>query len=172
MECQICRKNDATIHLKQELNGQTKELYVCEECASEHGFNVQSPMSLTDFLFGLGEAQEKAPDGKDKTCAVCHMRRSDFKKTSLLGCQDCYESFAEELEPLLAAMHRRPLHVGKVPASDRLAAETAELQRKLEAAVGAQNFEEAARLRDAMRDLRAGAEEDKPAPSGGSSRGG
>jgi len=81
------------------------------------------------------------------------MRRSDFKKTSRLGCPACYEAFAEELTPLLAAVHKGTHHIGKVPAgaAHDSPAEIVALQKQLNEAVAGERYEEAARLRDVIR---------------------
>jgi protein arginine kinase activator len=84
------------------------------------------------------------------------MRIADFKKTSRLGCQACYETFADELKPLLEAMHKGNQHVGKVPAHKEaqgaakagLLPSLAGLRQKLEAAIAAEQYEAAASLRD------------------------
>ncbi|NQU40259.1 MAG: UvrB/UvrC motif-containing protein [Lentisphaerae bacterium] len=155
MKCEICECNDASVHFKQVCNGQIKEMYVCEECAAENGFDLQSPLSMPDFLFGAGLQQDKQAASKGKTCLVCGSTGKDFKKRSLLGCPSCYEAFAEELSPYLRAMQKGVRHVGKAPAGEALTAEIAAMQQALERAVSSQDFEEAATLRDRIRDLRA-----------------
>lgn len=154
MKCELCKKNEATVHLKQASDGKVREVHLCEECAAEKGFDVQSPLALTDFLFGLEIQQQTEPDGIDEACPNCHMRRSDFRKTSRLGCAQCYETFSDELTPLLAEMQKGSQHVGKAPKSEKILGEIASLRRKLDEAVASQNFEEAARLRDAIRGMK------------------
>jgi protein arginine kinase activator len=90
-----------------------------------------------------------------RSCLVCGTTGKDFKKRSLLGCPSCYEAFAEELTPYLRAMQKGGRHVGKAPAGESLTAEIAAIQQALERAVSAQDFEEAATLRDRIRDLKA-----------------
>ena len=150
MKCEICKAGEATVHFKQVCNGSVKELYACEKCAAQNGFDAQSPLSMTDLLFGTRDQADKAP-APEKTCPVCGMRRRDFRKTQRLGCAACYETFAEELAPLLRAMQKGCRHVGKVPAGEMVSAEVAALQQALEKAVAAQDFEEAAQLRDRIR---------------------
>lgn len=154
MNCEFCKKNEATMHFKQAYNDQVKEVHLCQECAEENGFDVQSPMSLTDFLFGLEVQEEVGPGGPDKECPNCHIHRSDFQKTSRLGCAVCYETFSGDLTPLLADMQKGTQHVGKVPASERISVGIVSIQRDLDEAVASQNFEEAARLRDAIREIK------------------
>lgn len=157
MQCELCKAKPATVHFKQVCDGAVREMFICEACAAKKGFDAQAPMGLTDFLFGFGSPPkvEKPAPVEDKACSTCHMRRSDFRKTSRLGCPACYDTFADALAPILEDMHRGLVHVGKVPAGASLASRVAALRTELDRAVAAQSFEEAARLRDAIRELSA-----------------
>jgi protein arginine kinase activator len=112
-------------------------------------------------MLGLGTQKEPVAKKRDVVCALCHMRIADFKKTSRLGCQACYETFADELKPLLEAMHKGNQHVGKVPehkaangaAKVGLFPSLAILRQKLETAIAAEQYEEAASLRDQIRQI-------------------
>jgi protein arginine kinase activator len=154
MKCEICQQNEAAVHFKQVVNGSVRELHVCQDCASENGFDVQSPMALTDFLFGLGMPDTEVDGTLEKTCPSCSLTLSAFRKHSRVGCARCYETFSEELETVLRAMHGADRHVGKVPAGEKLSAEIVAMQRALERAVSQEDFEEAAELRDAIKNLK------------------
>lgn len=154
MKCEICQENEAAVHFKQVVNGSVRELHVCQVCASENGFDVQSPMALTDFLFGLGMPDTEVDGTLEKTCPSCSLTLSAFRKRSRVGCARCYETFFEELDPFLKAMHGADRHVGKVPAGEKLTAEIISMQRALERAVSQEDFEEAAKLRDAIHNLK------------------
>jgi protein arginine kinase activator len=157
MQCEICKTMEANVHLKQVCNGIIREVHVCQDCAAKHGFDAQSQMSLTDFLFGMaGTQQDVMLPGDEKACPACHARWVDFKKSSRLGCAVCYTTFSAELGPALASMHKKDTHVGKVPARLAHTVEAASLKRALNDAVAAQNFEEAARVRDRLKDLETG----------------
>lgn len=158
MRCEYCGEHDATVHLTQLLNGEMKKYHLCKECAAKHGINIDDPVSLADLLF-KPEPSEPAGEAKSEPrCPQCHMRLSDFKKASRLGCPACYESFSAELAPLLLGLHKRPLHVGKRPDGVCLAQDvqdrTDRLSRSLKAAIAAEQFEEAARLRDELKEAR------------------
>jgi protein arginine kinase activator len=155
VKCEVCKKNDATVHLKQAADGKVKECHLCEACAAEKGFDVAAPMALTDFLFGMEVQQDTpaAPGEPEVTCAACGMRTSDFRKRSRLGCPRCYETFSADLEPMLAGIQKGTWHTGKVPERQKLSAEIASTRKLLDEAVEIQNFEEAAKLRDLLRDL-------------------
>ena len=158
MQCELCKEREATVHLTQVIEGAIKKLHLCEDCAAKSGVDVHGPLSISDILLGLGVAKEPAG----------HMRRTDFKKTGRFGCAECYHAFAEELPPLLKAMHRADQHTGKIPRRESArvlaGAELATLQQNMEKAIAAENFEEAASLRDRIQACRARlAEEEKKA---------
>jgi len=162
MLCDACSQKEATIHLTQMINNEVKKIHLCEDCAAESGLDVNSPMSITNVLLGLGaqKAEDSESPGK-KTCAVCHMRLSDFKKTSRLGCGACYEAFADDIKPLLEGMHKGLQHVGKVPSRKSTGASAVlpslpALRKALESAIATEQYEEAARLRDQIRRCKEG----------------
>ncbi len=173
MKCELCQEQEATIHLTQVVDGAVKKVHLCEACASQSGFDVHGPMSITDILLGLGHqdptatAKPAAIKARDRSCPRCHLRRADFKKSGRLGCPDCYAAFADELEPLLRAMHRGDQHRGKVPAREQERVRTTRavdsLQAQLEEAVRAERYEEAAQLRDAIQAARGADQEDTDA---------
>lgn len=165
MKCELCKDKEATIHLTQVVEGMVKKIHLCETCAAASGFDVHGPMSITDILLGLGESGAKAkPSIKsvERSCPQCHLRRVDFKKTGRLGCPSCYATFADELAPVIRAMHRHEQHKGKIPERQRNTVEQSEavaaLKNDLEAAINEERFEDAARLRDELNALRARAD--------------
>ena len=107
MLCEHCSEREATVHLTQVIDGEVKKLHLCEECAAESGFDVHGTMSVTDVLLGMGGQMAASPppaESIERSCPVCHLRRSDFKKTGQFGCPACYETFSDELKPLLKAI--------------------------------------------------------------------
>lgn len=155
MICEFCERNEATVHLKQVCNGDVREMDICADCARERGFDVQSPLSMTDFLFGMGGPPKAREEEREKACGSCHMRTSDFKKSSRLGCPSCYEHFAEELAPMLKSMHKAVRHVGKTPVHERIEGDIHLLRDELQKCIAGQDFERAAVLRDRIKALSA-----------------
>lgn len=152
MLCEICKTQEATVHLTQVIDGSIKKLHLCEQCAQQNGFDMQGPISITDILLGMGGKREEAAPAAERSCPRCHMRKTDFKKSGRFGCAACYEAFADDLPPLLRAMHRNDRHIGKVPAREAVrvhaAKELASLQTALDRAIADEKYEEAARIRD------------------------
>jgi len=159
MMCCICKEREATVHLTQIAGDKMQKVDLCEECAKTKGVNDPTGFSLADLLLGLGASQEieQASGGVEVKCPHCGFTQADFKKTGRLGCPECYKTFAEGLEGLLKSMHKGTRHVGKVPESlrrnrdlsDRLMA----LQKKLNQAIEDENFEQAALLRDEIKQM-------------------
>lgn len=161
MMCEICGKKMATVHWTEMVNDAVKKMHLCEDCAAAKGLDVNNPTAFSDVMLGLGAQKEPAARERDVACAFCHMRIADFKKTSRLGCQVCYETFAEELKPMLEAMHKGNQHVGKFPAHKATGSvvpvipslSLAGLRQKLATAIAAEHYEEAAALRDQIRQI-------------------
>jgi protein arginine kinase activator len=89
------------------------------------------------------------------TCPSCGIKYMEFKAAGRFGCPHDYEVFREPLLPLLERIHRGRRHVGKVPpnALKRTAVQTElrNLRQQLQTAVEREEYEQAARLRDLIR---------------------
>ena len=159
MLCMCCKQNPAKVHLTQIVGDKMQKVDLCEECARQKGVNDPAGFSLADLLLGLGAAQEIAPPGAEEVkCPSCGFTQADFKKAGRLGCSQCYHTFAEGLESLLKSMHKGTRHVGKVPQALRRSRDLNDrlkhLQKKLDKAVTSEDFEQAASLRDEIKDTK------------------
>ena len=159
MLCSICKEKPATVHLTQIVGDKMQKLDLCEECAKAKGVNDPSGFALADLMLGLGAAQEieQAGGGTEMKCPRCGFSQADFKKSGRLGCSECYTTFAEGLEGLLKTMHKGTRHEGKVPEALRTSREQSDrlklLQKKLAKAIEQEKFEEAAQLRDEIKQM-------------------
>ncbi len=159
MLCCICKEKNATVHLTQITGEKMQKVDLCEECAKTKGVNDQTGFSLADLLLGLGASQEleQSAGGTEVKCPQCGFTHADFKKSGRLGCSECYVTFSEGLGSLLKTMHKGTRHVGKVPESLRTRRDLSEqltaLQKKLNKAIEAEDFEQAAQLRDQIKQL-------------------
>ena len=163
--CSICKEKPATIFLSN-ISAENKkvDLDLCDACAKAKGIDDPSALMIAsaDVLFGLGASQEieQAAGGVETKCPRCGFTQADFKKSGRLGCPECYHTFAEGLSGLLKTMHKGTRHTGKAPEALRASRENADrlktLQKKLAKAIESENFEEAARLRDEIKQLDAG----------------
>lgn len=164
MLCDVCKKNEAKVHLTQIIDEKMHQIDLCEECSKQKGVTDPTGFSLADLLLGLGagaETERASPKPAELSCPTCGFSQSDFKKTGRFGCPQCYQTFAESLRGLLKNMHKGNRHAGKVPQALRESRDTGEalkqLNQRLEKAIETENFEEAAQLRDQIRQLKQGA---------------
>lgn len=172
MKCECCHEEEATIHLTQVIDGTMKKLNLCQDCAQNSGIDLNSPISITDILLGLGtQLPSNSPKSEelDLSCSRCQMTRTEFKKSARLGCPECYTAFMGELNALTKAMHHSGQHVGKIPARQgneaRITAQIAALQTDIESAIAKEQYEVAANLRDKIKALK---DSDQTANEGGS----
>jgi len=156
MLCCVCKEKPAKVHLTDIKGDKMHKVDLCEECAKLKGVN-DSSFALADLLLGLGASQEleQSVGGPDAKCPQCGFTHADFKKSGRLGCPACYETFSEGLGGLLKSMHKGTRHAGKVPQALRakrdLTEQLSRLQDKLNQAIEAENFEQAAQLRDEIK---------------------
>jgi len=160
MLCQHCQQREAFVHLSITENEKTREVYLCEACAKksqEIGF-VFHPAMVPEFLkvlFGFNLSLTEQPS--ELTCPKCGMTFSKITQVGKLGCSTCYETFETQLEPLLQRVHGGGQNVGKVPTRRGVAIksrmELRTQKEKLQRLIQQEAFEEAAVVRDKIRQL-------------------
>jgi protein arginine kinase activator len=156
MKCQYC-SNPATVHLTDLVKKQKKELHLCQACAEQQQLIQHNELNLTNIVQTLlGQHVGPLPDELARlTCPHCGIKFMEFRAEGRLGCPHDYEVFRDELQKLLERIHRAGRHVGKVPRRRLLdpaaVQELAELRTQLREAVEAEAYEQAARLRDLIR---------------------
>ena len=178
MLCQNCGKNEATMYFRQTINGQTKEMHLCPDCANQLGIqntfaqNFQSafaeplgswfdndPFFSHPFQSFRGAPSPHTPQmGSGRRCPTCGMTESELQRTGRVGCADCYKTFEDILTPYIRKLQGATAHVGQAPKTAENPAQPVEnpvdsLKAKLSEAVKQENYEEAARLRDEIRRL-------------------
>jgi protein arginine kinase activator len=159
VQCDICGKREATVHLTEIVNDKVTKLHLCEECAKEKGTEMEEHFGLSDLLAGLADLGMPVKPEVAETikCPNCSFTYQDFKKLGRVGCGECYEEFKKQLLPIIKRIHGSDRHVGKVSLrvgkTVKDAKSIQELQVKMEKAIQSEEFEEAARLRDKIREL-------------------
>jgi protein arginine kinase activator len=149
LKCDLCSK-PATVHLTQILDNKVHKVDLCEECAQAKGVTDPSGFSLADL-------SPEASSGGVR-CEQCGFTPNDFKKHGRFGCPACYGAFKGILDPMLEGMHKGTVHSGKVPQRalerkslyDRLT----RLEVDLTEAIKAERYEDAARCRDEINQVR------------------
>ncbi len=156
MKCQLC-ESPATVHLTEIVGGKKKELHLCQSCAEKKENLKQQEMNLSAILQTVVAQHVGGPSDELSrlTCPACGIKYMEFKNAGRFGCPHDYEVFREPLLPLLERIHRGQHHVGKVPPHavqhEALQTELRELRQQLRTAVEQEAYEDAARLRDRIR---------------------
>ena len=164
MKCDFCDKK-ATVFLTQLVEGQMKKVCLCDTCAKERGVTDPTGFSLADLLLGglPGGPGTVVPSASTvipvngKKCVTCGFTLDDLKRVRRFGCSDCYATFGDEVSQMVRGMHKGTSHIGKVPeglmAIQFRHQRIEELRSRLEQAITSESYEEAAGIRDEIRNL-------------------
>ncbi|MFD2672504.1 UvrB/UvrC motif-containing protein [Marinicrinis sediminis] len=164
MVCQECGSRPASLHFTKIINGEKTEYHLCEVCARERGDKIPGApngFSIHNLLSGLLDF-EPSNSAFSKTeqplrCETCGLTYSQFGKIGRFGCSDCYKYFAARLDPVFRRVHGTTTHAGKVPARSggkiKYRREIDQLKERLHQKIEQEEFEQAAELRDQIREL-------------------
>lgn len=155
MLCQNCNQNEASVVVNTVINGVKSTKHLCSKCASQMGFNTLGNFgSMLNSLFAGGFGLASPESIMDKVCPACGYHFAQFRSNGLLGCDQCYESFKEELRPVIKRIQGSvidkpdaPAEEAKVSPEDKLKL----LKEELARAVAAEEYERAAQIRDQIR---------------------
>jgi len=172
MKCQKCQVREASILIRQSLNGSEKEYALCQDCMMELGFansfgldfdNFMETGSLSPKLFSSFSANTQnlagaynsgvfVPGKKEvRICRNCNTTLDEIRKKGRLGCSECYETFEEQLGQVFRRIQSGDRHRGRRIAEskeksecDKLHERNEKLQAKIQEAVEKEDYESAA----------------------------
>ena len=176
MLCDVCKKNEATVHIKEFHNGQCETHHLCAECAGkkeENGDFGSLGFKLSEILFSNAVPGKKTapsaveePTVPETVCPVCAWDSEKIRKSGgKVGCPECYKVFETMLAEAFSKIQRGSVHLGKHPArkngddSGQLRQELKRLQTQLADLVACEEYEKAAICRDRINALRQQLEE-------------
>ncbi len=160
MKCQRCPKQ-ATLHITEVLPDERfEELHLCEDCAKKYLYEPAAQQQAAKKGGKPAADLEPSDDPGGKQCEACGIKFIEFRNAGRLGCSHDYDAFREDLLPLLESIHGDVRHQGKtprrLPKAKSAQAELAQLRKKLQQAVLEEAYEEAARIRDRIRQVEEG----------------
>lgn len=183
MLCENCKIREANIRYTEVINGVKTEHNLCSQCAKEMDMGHYSAIFDGDFplakllssLLGLEESSQKEDKLQQIACPVCHTSYQDFIENSRFGCPDCYHVFDLLIADKIKKLQGNDGHKGKKPKFRKMepvssvssgtsvglavkettsrAEAIAVLKARLEEAISKEEYEEAARYRDQIREL-------------------
>lgn len=151
MLCDRCKQNQATSYIKTTINGVTKEEHLCSACAAKEGVNLSNfAQNINPFSFFKAEQPEQPAA---KRCPLCGRSFEELQEIGKVGCPQCYETFREELKPTLKSLHGAERHQGRIQGVDARREKLTELKAQLTDCIKTQDYEQAAVLRDQIKEL-------------------
>ena len=158
MKCQRCPKQ-ATLHITEVLGEERfEEVHLCEECAKKYLYEPQQKKQTKPGAAAVPETEDSTPAGA--RCPACGLTFLEFRNHGRFGCAHDYDTFKPDLLPLMESVHGDTKHAGKIPRrAPRTAttqAELAQLRQRLQVLIDEEKYEEAARIRDRIRELETG----------------
>ena len=150
--CKSCGRRPATWHLTEIVGGQPIQHHLCEECYSKEARAEAATISEL-----IAAVVPELKEMVERECPSCGMNYLEFRQTMRLGCPKDYETFDKALEHLLERIHGAAHHTGKVPATagsaEALRSRLRSLRKQQKEAIALEDYEQAARLRDRIKDL-------------------
>ncbi|MEG0472223.1 MAG: UvrB/UvrC motif-containing protein [Solibacillus sp.] len=168
MLCGHCKQRPANVTVTQVQNDQKVERYYCEICAAQfHPFQFEvseEPVSIQQFISNwlnflpasTTKEIKQATEKKATHCPTCGLTYRLFLKQGKFGCENCYETFSEQLPQLLERIQAGTKHVGfkeqTIPI-EKIKQQIEALREQMQRAIIAEHFEDAAKIRDEIRVL-------------------
>ena len=169
MKCESCGENEAKFHYTKIFNGKIEQKHLCEDCAAndyDFDFDFDNHFSMNKLFTGLIDSSvENNKEAIGLKCEKCGQTYSEFKGKGKFGCDECYITFKDKLDPLIKGLHGHNHHKGKIPKHSSkhifLKREKDMLKKDLEDAIKEERFEKAAVLRDKLKGINSKLEEIK-----------
>ncbi|MCI9063420.1 MAG: hypothetical protein HFJ17_02290 [Clostridia bacterium] len=182
MKCENCGRNEANVKYTQIINGDKKQMFLCEECSQKLGIgnmNFNMPIDFSSFLGDFFDDMNTTSfiptisNVMDLKCKKCGLDFDEFLHTGRFGCSNCYDEFESMIDPILKNIHGSNRHIGRlgkvvegnnISNDDKVSKNVEEnnvkeenkidkLKRDLKQAIKDERYEDAAKLRDEIKNL-------------------
>lgn len=157
VECQVCHNERATVHITDIVNGDRREIHICQTCAQSKGIIYKFQLTVQEALQGLlSPKQAKLQrEMQARKCPGCGLSFQELQAKVRLGCSQCLDTFQEWIAQFVERVHGASQHTGKTPPNldhrrqreNRLL----KLRREMEEAIRKEDYERAAQIRDQLR---------------------
>ena len=122
MKCENCGKNEANVKYTQIINGEKKQMFLCEDCSEKLGIDTNIHLNmpidfssfLSDFFEDVNAITPMPMLEKELKCEKCGLTFDDFMSTGKFGCSNCFEEFAQRIDPILKNIHGSNRHIGRL----------------------------------------------------------
>lgn len=173
MICQNCNKNQATVRYTQIINGVKNEMHLCEKCSQKLGistYNFNMPIEFSNFFsdFMNDYTNEPIVNNHILKCDKCNMTYEEFLNLGKFGCSNCYNVFSKKIDNVLKKIHGANRYLGNKKTDtknkkmnfntniDKKKNEIDVLKKNLKIAIEEERYEDAAKIRDDIKNLEKG----------------
>ena len=177
MKCENCGKNEANVKYTQIINGEKKQMFLCEECSEKLGINdihfnmpINFTSFLTDFFDDMSDISLMPTLSARNTlkCSKCGLTWDNFLHTGKFGCSNCYDDFETVIDPILRSLQGATSHIGrlgevrtgnnvkqnlddKIEEENKNISKVEKLKEDLKQAIKEERYEDAAKIRDEIK---------------------
>tara|TARA_B100001123_G_scaffold437730_2_gene570845 strand:+ start:175341 stop:175865 length:525 start_codon:yes stop_codon:yes gene_type:complete len=147
----------ASVYVSFIQGGSLKSAAFYWDDAEEAGLFDEHVYDLLDTIEGTPKKMPgRVADGI--SCSTCGFTLEALEEQGRLGCPQCYKTFGCIILPLLRKLHSGIEHMGKLPRKAQVDQVVNErilgLKFRMETAVSMERYEEAARFRDEIREIK------------------
>lgn len=176
MLCTNCNHNEANVRYTQIINGEKKEMFLCEECSKKLGIDNMKLSLPIDFASFFGDFLNEYDNDfmpilkktNELKCDKCNMTYREFIETGKFGCDACYNIFSERIDPILKRLHGSNRYNGRKANINEIEEKELEqkektkmtkqekidnLREKIKRLIKEEKYEEAAKIRDQIKEL-------------------
>jgi protein arginine kinase activator len=163
MKCERCAKHSAIIQIQQIVNNKRKSIRLCERCAKVLGImgsetsdksKFTIPNLFSDMFEGLAHVNPK----NAKKCPSCDTTLETIIEEHKAGCTECYSAFNLQIEKELQKLFGNTRHIGKFPRRflkfKQFLFNINDLKKQLVTAIKNEDYENAAILRDKIKEIK------------------
>jgi len=170
MLCQNCERNEANVKYTQIINGEKKQMVLCEKCAKKLGignFKVSVPAHFSNFLGEFFDNSNLLPDFVNEKDDM--FEGENFITNELLNCLESCNSMESTINSALRGIYGKEnapkktlnieeklKNIGENKSKNKTEnkeEKAKRLQEELELAVKEERYEDAAKLRDEIKKL-------------------
>lgn len=170
MKCGRCSK-PAVLHITELRKGEVQALHLCDSCAKDY---LNHPQASKLDVPEEGSDPLSLDELDHKQCPNCGIAFKEFRALGRLGCPHDYVVFEDDLLPLLENIHGDTTHVGKIPKrsphASQMQFQLIKLRNELRLCVEEERYEDAAHIRDSIRQIEESQSAIETKPPAGDSR--
>ena len=156
MKCEICDMREAFITMNFFRPGTSHSLWICLSCMQKHTPLWQDlDDEKRNHIFQHIHRAMQPRDEIIPVCPVCGRSLKEFEQSASAGCAECYNVFADSVSETLSNINCRLPYAGDFPTTEGASfiSEKREYLSLMKKAAEEHNYEEAAALRNKLKDM-------------------